>query len=96
MGTLQFLAMCTDWTQRRLCYQDFMLKMTMLVYIVCSLASTNPCSEENINEPVRVSRRLDGDYVWSESESNPCSCTNLTYLVDERQCVNNQDLLNGT
>ena len=51
--------------------------------------------------PILVSRRFRGDIYHLESESAEnhdhyaCSNDNLTYLVEERQCVNDQDLLNS-
>ena len=88
---MQFLALCTYLTQRRL-YNNFVLKAIVFVYIVST--SVWMCTEEIV--PARVSRRLTGDAAFSESDS--CTCINegnLTYLVEERQCVKNQDLLNG-
>lgn len=72
-----------------------MLKAVVLVYIASSLVNMNPCTEEIV--PAIVSRRPTGDFV-NYLEPKGCDCTNednLTYLVDERQCVNNQDLLDG-
>ena len=94
----QFLHAISSMTRarRRLYYyESFMLKAIVFVYIINSLVSTKPCSEETV--PVSVNRRPSGDIFVSESNIS-CTCNeddNLTYLVAERQCVDNQDLLNG-
>ena len=47
--------------------------------------------------PVLVSRRLNGDvyFNFSSSEHIICSGDNLTFLVNERICVKNQELIDG-
>ena len=44
--------------------------------------------------PVKVSRRDSGDVITFSSEDQE-TCTGLTYVVGERQCVRDQELLNG-
>ena len=46
--------------------------------------------------PVEVNRRLTGDIEYLDHKFNGCNDgTNVTYLVEERQCVSDQDLLKG-
>ena len=86
---MKFLAMLVELHWSRL-YDNFILKAIVFVYLN-SIIIVQTCSEI---VPVSVGRRLHGDGVFSESGSG-CTCIdNGTYLVDERQCVNNQILLN--
>ena len=88
---VQFVAKCTNLTWRRLYYEDFLLKVIVFVYLISTLVHT--CSEEIV--PISVSRRLHGDAVFFKSGSG-CTCKeNFTYLVNERQCVNNEVLLSS-
>ena len=57
------------------------------------------CSEEE-KVPILVNRRLGNDIVtyvttFDNSSSQSEICDNHTYIVSERRCVNNQELLNG-
>ena len=48
--------------------------------------------------PVLVERQLGNDTVYFSSARNIISCNfdgKVTYLVDDKKCVSNQELLNG-
>ena len=51
--------------------------------------------------PVVIKRRLNGDIIYYDlnvTSTNFITCgddNNLTFLVSERRCVKNQELLNG-
>ena len=63
-------------------------------FLFCILASH---IVSDINVPVRVKRRLTGD-IYYDNLTNFYIChddDNLTFLVSERRCVKNQELLNG-
>jgi hypothetical protein len=63
------------------------------VLILVSIAShLILASEGNIAE--QVQRRLDGD-IYRYSSTNFVCRENLTYLVSENRCVNDQELFNG-
>ena len=67
------------------------------VLVLVSIASNVIlASEENI--PVQVNRRLDGDIYWYSLTSTIFEVCqdNLTYLVSEDRCVNDQELFNGS
>ena len=54
------------------------------------------CTDELV--PVIVNRQLGNDTVHFSSAHNTISCNTddkVTYLVDEKKCVSNQELLNG-
>ena len=64
----------------------------LLVTLVVGLSEFVIC-EEGI--PVSVHRRLGGDTYWYLNSSDPFLCRddkNLTYLVNERRCMKNQEL----
>ena len=73
----------------------FELKLVLLkTFLFCILASH---IVSNVTVPVRVTRRLTGD-IYYDNLSNYYICRdddNLTFLVSERRCVKNQELLNG-
>ena len=56
-------------------------------------------SEEGV--PSIVNRRLSGDSYWYLNSGNPTTfliCSdggNFTFIVSERRCVKNQELING-
>ena len=73
--------------------------MRLLVIVMFAYElSTSECIEVVV--PVSVNRRLSGD-LFSLSNSSHIVCNRTqndmspTYLVDERRCVNSQDLLDG-
>jgi hypothetical protein len=72
-----------------------MFKATVFVYVISRVV----CSASEEMEPVRsVQRRLDGDIYYYESGPVPhesCVDEKPTYLVKERQCVNNIEFING-
>lgn len=75
-------------------YTSFMLKAIVFVYVISRVV----CNVSEEMEPARgVSRRLGRDIIYYESrdEFESCDNENHTYLVDERQCVNNTELING-
>ena len=74
-------------------YTSFMLKAIAFVYVISRVV----CSASEEMEPVRsVTRRLNGDVYHYESRPHgSCDIDNRTYLVDERRCVNNTELING-
>ena len=77
-------------------YTSFMLKAIVFVYVISRIV----CSASKEMELVRrVRRRLGGDIIYYDDESQneflSCGNENRTYLVDERQCVNNTELING-
>ena len=46
--------------------------------------------------PVAVTRRLNGDIAYVSSTSHfSCDKLNLTFLISDRKCVENQELING-
>ena len=50
------------------------------------------------NVPVTVNRRLNGDIYTNFNSTDSSAChddNNLTFLVNERKCVNNQELFKG-
>ena len=63
------------------------------VLLLVTIASKFVASEENI--PVLVSRRLSGDSYQYLNNDFPVCRDNLTYLVSEDRCVNDQELFNG-
>jgi hypothetical protein len=67
----------------------------VFVYVISRVV----CSASDEMVPVRrVQRRLRGDVYFYESElvtHELCDNENRTYLVDERQCVSNIELING-
>ena len=51
---------------------------------------------EDLSVPEAVSRRLSGDFAFFGSGHIVCSLGyNLTYLVEDRQCVSNEELFDG-
>ena len=71
---------------------------TTWLIIELTLVIIAECNQDGI--PVTVSRRSSGDsYVTNNSSDSDseglCSVHDGTYLVSERQCVNNQELLSG-
>lgn len=81
------VTMDTDSVQRRLC-----------IVVVVTLFCTLVCIEVAV--PVKVIRRPCGDIVRFSNSSRDVICKAdmklTTYLVDEKRCVNNQDLYNGS
>ena len=75
------------------------LRLRLLVIVMFAYElGTSECAEVVV--PVSVNRRLSGD-LFSLSNSSHIVCSRIrndtspTYLVDERRCVNSQDLLDG-
>ena len=66
------------------------LKVIMLVTIASKFIVV--ASEENIH--VRVNRRLHGDIYYLSTTFHSCP-TNLSYLVSEDRCVEDQELFSG-
>ncbi len=72
------------------------MNLVLLVYRIVCMDAT----ELTLVVPVLVERQLGNDTVHFSSESarNIMSCDTddkVTYLVDDRRCVSNQELLNG-
>ena len=76
-------------------YGSLLFKAMVFMYYTVNLSL---CSEEEI--PELVTRRQN-DIITFRSALHHYTCNNImdhdnnTYLVDERQCVSDQDLLNG-
>ena len=67
-----------------------------VVILFCAFASLINIGDTNI--PVTVNRRLNGDIYTNFNSTDSSACSddnNLTFLVSERRCVNNQELFNG-
>ena len=56
------------------------------------IVSARMCSNEMI--PMLIERRQVNDQVFSSTRGCACSDKYSTYLVDDRRCVNDQELLN--
>lgn len=70
---------------------------TIKLLIAVALVIVAECNQK-LEIPVTVSRRSGGDSYVLTNNSSPMLCNegnNLTYLVSERQCVNNEELLRG-
>ena len=60
------------------------------------LVSTTVSTDELV--PVLVERQLGNDTAYFTSANNVITCNNddkVTYLVDDKMCVSNQELLKG-
>ena len=68
------------------------LRLRVLVLMV--IASSFMASEENINIPVKVNRRLNGDIYYLNTIYYSCQ-TSRSYLVGEDRCVENQEFFTG-
>jgi hypothetical protein len=70
-----------------------MFKATVFVYVISRVV----CSASEEMESVGgVQRRLNGDvYYYEPTVHESCVDENRTYLVKERRCVNNTELING-
>ena len=71
---------------------------TCWLIIALTLVIIAECNQDGI--PVTVSRRSSRDSYTTNNSSDSdleeiCSVHNGTYLVSERHCVNNQELLSG-
>ena len=66
---------------------DYLLVITIIAFI-----STAVTAEEGV--PIQVIRRPDYDTVLYLDSRKDCE-QDSSYLVDERRCVSNQDLLSG-
>ncbi len=73
-------------------YTSFMLRAIVFIYVISRVVCS--ASEETV-QVRRVLRRLRRDVYFYESTHESCNIENRTYLVDERQCVNNIELING-
>ena len=73
-------------------YTSFMLKAIVFVYVTSRVVCS---ANEEMGLVRRVSRRLNEDLYFYESGHERCNSENRTYLVDERRCVNNTELING-
>ena len=71
--------------------ESSILCVLLLVCIVCRVV----CGEVPV--PLGIQRRLGGDIVYFESTPHePCNeNNNKTYIVDERRCESDDELLNG-
>ena len=66
--------------------------LLVIVYCVSKIVT----SQEVADLPVEVSRRSSEDIVYFNSNASyRCPSDNITYLVNERRCVDNEDLFNG-
>ena len=72
---------------------DSLQYMLVIVYCVSNIVT----SQEEADFPVAISRRSSGDIVFFNSNKSYylCPSDNTTYLVNERRCVDNEDLFNG-
>ena len=79
---------------------DRIVKMQMtnsdyLLVLTIAFISTAVIAEEE-GVPITVIRRPDYDTVlYLDSHEDNCTQTFSTYLMDERMCVSDQELLNG-
>ena len=74
-------------------YTSFMLKAIVFVYVISRIVCS---ANEEMGLVRRVRRRLSEDlYFYDESQHGSCDSENRTYLVEERCCVNNTELING-
>ena len=64
------------------------------VLVLVSIASNLILASEG-NIPVQVNRRLDGDIYWYSNNIFEVCQDNLTYLVSEDRCVNDEELFKG-
>ena len=64
------------------------------VITLVSIASNLVLASET-NVPVEVNRRSDGDIYRYLNSSHEVCHDNLTYLVSEDRCVNDEELYNG-
>ena len=74
-----------------------MLRNELIFYILMVTVCVDCISEAEISELVR--RRHSGDVYQIYNSSTLFTCNegnNLTYLVNEVQCINQQELLNGS
>ena len=80
--------MYSDLAQRKV----YECPITLCALIFASIVCTLVCSEESV--PLVIRRRLTGDFAYTDLNST-IACGNETFVTDERQCVSNNDLLNG-
>ena len=73
-------------------YTSFILKAIVFVYVTSRVVCSASKEMESV---IRVARRSGRDIIYYESRHESCDSENHTYLVDERQCVNNTKLING-
>ena len=66
----------------------------VVVLFVIRMSSVTVMSEADVPEWVRRRQSLD-IYNFLNSSHMTCSIDNSTYLVDERQCVKDQELFDG-
>ena len=68
-----------------------------LVFVTSVLCLQLCTSTDTSVYTVEVFRRISFDiYVWSSDSTKPENCDpTLTYLVDERECVSDQELYSG-
>ena len=68
----------------------------LVATLFCVFASLINIGDSNV--PVLVNRRSKGDIYVNFNSTELLTChheNNLTFLVDERRCVKNQELFNG-
>ena len=68
-----------------------------LVWLLIIVFVQKSLQKDEETTPVGVMRRPSGDIVFFDNynEHSACSVTYTTYLIEERQCVSDQNLLNG-
>jgi hypothetical protein len=75
----------------------FVALKALLICNILSLASLID-SDDKLNLPVNVTRRVGGDMYTYATSTIFFTChddNNLTFLVSEKRCVKNEELLNG-
>lgn len=71
-----------------------MTQVTLSTLNLISLVSSITCINEQV--PLMIERQLRNDTVYFSSGCNSCTVDGkVTYLVDDKKCVSNQELLNG-
>ena len=64
----------------------------LLIAILVGLSTLAALKDEM---PLSVRRRLDGDAIYFNSDFRVCYNDSMTFLVNERRCVTNEELING-
>ena len=80
--------MCSDLAQRKLHECPIIFCALLLMCIASKLVSTEQSTL------MEIQRRLSGDFAYYKLNSR-LACNEETFVTDERQCVSNEDLLNG-
>jgi hypothetical protein len=72
------------------------LKALDLILLICNIILLASLVDSDDNVPLNVTRRIGGDIYATSTNFFTCHDDhNLTFLVGERRCVKNEELLNG-